>query len=131
MPPRVFPPNICALLEPALAAPPPGLSMTNVLDDDWAFVSCALSNDKGNEIVVTLRATDPERKDASGATRSTAYSSGETCIFIAIDDLDILYGRALGLDVVALVLEQLLVFTRQTAPSEVAGVIRLPGWNPA
>jgi hypothetical protein len=130
MPTKVFPPNICALLEPALAAPPPGLNMTNVLDNDWAFVSCALSNDKRNEIVVTLCAANQEHKDALGPT-ATDYSSGETHILITIDDLDILNGRALGLDVVALVLEQLLIFTRQTAPSEVSGVIRLPGWSAA
>jgi hypothetical protein len=117
---RVFPPDICVTLASVLNARPSGPNEVGVLDDDWAFVSC-LASDDGAEVVVTLRAA---RQSPDGGLDDDSH------IVIAADDLDVLNGRALGMDVVDLALEALEVFSRQAAPNEISGIVRLPGWDP-
>jgi hypothetical protein len=123
---RIFPADICAAVESALTVRPSGPNEVGVLDDDWAFVSCLASDDR-SEIVVTLRAAGvPD----GGSTQSDVTQYGDTHILIAADDLDVLNGRSLGMDMVDLALELFEVFSRQAAPDEVSGIIRLPSWDP-
>jgi hypothetical protein len=121
--PVAFQPDLCSVLASILTAVPSGPNMGRVLDDDWAFVSCAFSDETRTEIVVTLRAAD-----CPDSMRDPDLF--DTHVVIALKDLDLGYGRAMHLSVVQLVLELFLIFTSQAGPSEVAGIIRLPGWSP-
>jgi hypothetical protein len=125
---RYFPSDICATVESALSALPSGPNEIGVLDDDWAFLSCSASDDCA-EIVVTLRAANRPGDDPSQPLDPT-YIDEDTHIAVAAEDLDVLNGRALGMDIVDLLLELFLVFSRQSSPDEVSGMIRLPGWDP-
>jgi hypothetical protein len=125
---RYFPSDICATLDSALSVRPSRHNEAGVLDDDWAFVS-ALASDDCSEVVVTLRAAN-RPSDGESQALDPSDIDEDTHVVIAAADLDILNGRGLGMDVVDLVLEQFLVFSRQTSPEEVSGIIRLPGWGP-
>jgi hypothetical protein len=122
---NVFPPNICSLVTSKLSSSSPSRNGTHILDDDWAFVSCEFSDGTRTELVVTLRASELSES-------TLPLDSFDTHAVIALKDLDVSFGDAMGVSVLDLVFEVLLVFTRQAAPIDVQGVIRLPyGWRPA
>jgi hypothetical protein len=126
---RYFPSDICGTVESALSARPSGPNEVGVLDDDWAYVSCLAADDCA-EIVVTLRAANRPNDDLSRASDDPSYVDEDTHIVVAAEDIDVLNGRGLGMDIVDLALELFEVFSRQASPDEVSGIIRLPGWDP-
>jgi hypothetical protein len=122
---RLFPSDICTLIEPTLTYRPSHSNETGALDEDWEFVSCRLATE-GSRILVVLRAAG---RESTLDQSSDPYLHDEVHIEIDVNDLDVLNGRALGMDIPDLVIEALSIFTRQASPDEVPGMIRLPGWE--
>lgn len=122
---RLFPSDICTLVEPALTYRPSHPNETRVLDEDWDFVSCSLATE-GSRMLVVLKAAG---RESTMDESSDPYLHDEVQIEIDVNDLDVLNGRALGMAIPDLVIEALSIFTRQASPDQVPGMIRLPGWE--
>jgi hypothetical protein len=127
----IFPPDICSELQRILTSVPSGPHRVRVLDDDWEFVSCRLTNDAANEVLITLKGSRSWRESRGTNTLGDEVSTDQTTsILIEINDLHVLDGASIGQGIVELVCEQLMIFTMQASPPQSPGTVRLPGWSP-